>query len=203
MIFQYVNIIYDIVYDIMCDKYRIFFIRQVALPFLQCTGCLARMSSCSLVIYWKMKTRAIMGHLIRTMMPIGSIVGGAPSQAYPLDLLSNIIKEMQGLSTMSGTDMISAIISDLPVPEDGDVAGMTVDDTVQVCQLILYDVYYIIYYIIYDCACTCWTLACPNPDNNRMFTRSEHILLDYQKLKKNERLSQHERLMLITTYMRG
>ena len=46
--------------------------------------------------------------------------GGAPSRADPLDPLSDFIKELQGLSTMSGPD-ISAIIADLPVPDDGDV----------------------------------------------------------------------------------
>jgi hypothetical protein len=61
--------------------------------------------------------------------------GGAPSRADPLDPLSDFIKELQGLSTMSGPD-ISAIIADLPVPDDGDVPGMTVDDAVQVIQLI-------------------------------------------------------------------
>ena len=75
MILQYKIIIYDIVYDIMYDKYRILPAGQVGLPFRQCTGYLARMSSCSLVICLKMKTRAIMGHLIPTMMPIGSMVG--------------------------------------------------------------------------------------------------------------------------------
>jgi hypothetical protein len=43
--------------------------------------------------------------------------GGAPSRADPLDPLSDFIKELQGLSTMSGPD-ISAIIADLPVPDD-------------------------------------------------------------------------------------
>jgi len=63
MILQYKIIIYDIVYDIMYDKYRILPAGQVGLPFRQCTGYLARMSSCSLVICLKMKTRAIIADL--------------------------------------------------------------------------------------------------------------------------------------------
>ena len=42
--------------------------------------------------------------------------GGAPASADPLDLLASFIKELEGLSSMSGTDIL---VSDLPVAQDG------------------------------------------------------------------------------------
>ena len=44
---------------------------------------------------------------------------------------ANFIKELQDLSSMSSPD-ISASVSELPVPQDGDVGGMTVDDIMEV-----------------------------------------------------------------------
>ena len=83
---------------------------------------------------------AIMGHLIPTMMPIGSMVGmllhglihwircptsSRSCKGYLLCLALILLPSFQ-----------ISFISDLPVPDDGDVAGMTVDDAVQVSQLI-------------------------------------------------------------------
>ena len=55
------------------------------------------------------------------------------TQADPLGPLANFIKELQDLSYMpvSGLD-ISALVSELPVPQDGDVEGMTVNNSMEV-----------------------------------------------------------------------
>ena len=51
--------------------------------------------------------------------------GGVPSWADPQDPLANFkfIKELEELSSFSGPD-IAELLSDLPVPQDGDVEGM-------------------------------------------------------------------------------
>ena len=61
--------------------------------------------------------------------------GVASARADPLEPLANFIQELQYLSSMSGTD-IAALVSDLPVPQEGDVEGMSVEDAVQVCHYI-------------------------------------------------------------------
>ena len=62
--------------------------------------------------------------------------GGAPAWADPLDPLANFIKELEYLSCMSwsGPD-ISALVSELPVPVDGGVQVMLVDNAVKVACL--------------------------------------------------------------------
>ena len=55
---------------------------------------------------------------------------GTPARVDPLDLF----QELQYLSSMSGPDISPAtLVSDLPVPHEGDVEGMLVADAVQVC----------------------------------------------------------------------
>ena len=61
--------------------------------------------------------------------------GCAPARADPLDPLANFIRELQYLSSMQGPDL-AALMSDLPVPQEGNVEGMLVEDTVQVCHCI-------------------------------------------------------------------
>ena len=48
------------------------------------------------------------------------------------DPLSNFIKELDGLCSVPDPD-IAALVSDLPVPQDGDVGGMSLEGAVQVC----------------------------------------------------------------------
>ena len=57
--------------------------------------------------------------------------GGAPARVVPLDPLANFIQQLQYLSSISGPD-ISTLVSNLPVPQEGDVEGMSVADAVQV-----------------------------------------------------------------------
>jgi hypothetical protein len=65
--------------------------------------------------------------------------GGArgPSGAMPTDPLERFIQKLQDLSTMNGPD-ISAVLDDLPVPQRGGVAGISMQEAVAVCCLILY-----------------------------------------------------------------
>ena len=63
--------------------------------------------------------------------------GGAPPRANPLDPLANFLKELKDLSSMSGPD-IADLVSESPVPQEGDVVGMSMEDAVKVCHHILY-----------------------------------------------------------------
>lgn len=63
--------------------------------------------------------------------------GGAPPRADPLDPLANFLKELKDLSSMSGPD-ISDLVSELPLPQEGDVEGMSMEDAVGVSHRILY-----------------------------------------------------------------
>ena len=63
--------------------------------------------------------------------------GGAPPRADPLGPLANFLKELKDLSSMSGPD-IADLVSELPVPQDGDVVAMSMEDAVKVCHHILY-----------------------------------------------------------------
>ena len=63
--------------------------------------------------------------------------GEAPSRAGPLDPLANFLKELKDLSSMSGPD-IADLVSELPVPQDGDVVAMSMEDAVKVFPHIPY-----------------------------------------------------------------
>ena len=77
--------------------------------------------------------------------------GDALAQVDPLDPLANFIKELQDLLSMSCSD-ISALVSELPVPQDGDVEGMSVDDAVEVCLFIFnYSIGYLLKHLIRFC----------------------------------------------------
>ena len=58
--------------------------------------------------------------------------GGAPARVSPLDPLANFIQELQYPSSMSGPD-ISTLVSDLPMPQEGNVKGMSVADAKARC----------------------------------------------------------------------
>ena len=63
--------------------------------------------------------------------------GGSPPRADPLDPLANFLKELKDLSSMSGPD-IADLVSELLVPQEGNVVGMSMEDAVKVCHHILY-----------------------------------------------------------------
>ena len=78
----------------------------------------------------KVKEKTTMALLIRMMKPISRLNSSVVEvpllgqrSADPLDPLANFIKELEHLSSMSGPD-ISALVSELPVPQDGNVEGM-------------------------------------------------------------------------------
>ena len=56
---------------------------------------------------------------------------------YPLADFQ-VIKELTDLSSISGPDVegVTALVSDLPVPQDGYVEGISVEYAVQVCLYI-------------------------------------------------------------------
>ena len=68
----------------------------------------------------------------------------------PTDPLERFIQELQDLSTMDGPD-IAAALDDLPVPQRGEVGGISMQEAVEVCNLTLY----IICYIICNINCLC------------------------------------------------
>lgn len=78
----------------------------------------------------------------------------------PTDPLERFIQELQDLSTMDGPD-IAAALDDLPVPQRGEVGGISMQEAVEVCNLTLYIICYIICNIIYNNGCICldWILA--------------------------------------------
>jgi len=55
---------------------------------------------------------------------------GPPAGA--LDPLAAFLKELEDLDSMSGPDIMAAI-ADLPVPQEGFVAGMSAQDTCSIC----------------------------------------------------------------------
>ena len=65
--------------------------------------------------------------------------GGAagPSGTRSTDPLERFIQELKDLSSMDGPD-ISAALEDLPVPQRGDIAGISMQEAVQVCYIIIY-----------------------------------------------------------------
>lgn len=73
--------------------------------------------------------------------------GGAdpgPSRAHhrPLDPLALFIQELEDLSSMNGPD-ISDVVEDLPMPQEGDVSGVSVQEAVAVrCYIMM--IYYAI-----------------------------------------------------------
>lgn len=62
--------------------------------------------------------------------------GGASSRADPLDPLANFLKELKDLSSMSGPD-IADLVSELPLPQEGNAEGMSMEDAVEVYHHIL------------------------------------------------------------------
>ena len=74
--------------------------------------------------------------------------GGAPAQARPLDPLARFIQELEDLSSMNGPD-ISSAVDDLPLPQAGDVSGVSVQEAVAVSSYIIYDISTDITYISY------------------------------------------------------
>lgn len=54
-----------------------------------------------------------------------------PALGETQDILSEFIKQLENLSSMAGPD-ISAIVSDLPVPQEGDVEMLSVHEAVEV-----------------------------------------------------------------------
>jgi len=73
--------------------------------------------------------------------------GGAPAQARPLDPLARFIQELEDLSSMNGPD-ISSAVDDLPLPQAGDVSGVSVQEAVAVSSYFIYDIRTDITYII-------------------------------------------------------
>ena len=65
--------------------------------------------------------------------------GPGPSRAHhrPLDPLALFIQELEDLSSMNGPDILSAV-EDLPMPQEGDVSGVSVQVAVAVrCYIIM------------------------------------------------------------------
>ena len=63
--------------------------------------------------------------------------GGAPARADPLESLANLIKKLEDLCSMSGPD-IADLVFHLSVPQDGNVEGISVEDAVQVCRIVIH-----------------------------------------------------------------
>jgi hypothetical protein len=68
--------------------------------------------------------------------------GASRAQARPLDPLARFIQELQDLSSMNGPD-ISSVVDDLPLPQEGDVSGVSVQEAVAVCFYISNDISFI------------------------------------------------------------
>jgi hypothetical protein len=52
---------------------------------------------------------------------------------WPLDLLASFIQELDDLSSMNGHD-ISSAVDDMPLPQKGDVSGVSVQAAVAVSK---------------------------------------------------------------------
>lgn len=69
----------------------------------------------------------------------GGGAGPGPSRAHhrPLDPLALFIQELEDLSSMNGPD-ISDVVEDLPMPQEGDVSGVSVQEAVAVrCYIMM------------------------------------------------------------------
>ena len=69
----------------------------------------------------------------------GGPAGPGPSRAHhrPLDPLARFIQELEDLSSMNGPD-ISEVVEDLPMPQEGDVSGVSVQEAVAVrCYIMM------------------------------------------------------------------
>ena len=69
----------------------------------------------------------------------GGGAGPGPSRAHhrPLDPLALFIQELEDLSFMNGPD-ISDVVEDLPMPQEGDVSGVSVQEAVAVrCYIMM------------------------------------------------------------------
>ena len=62
-----------------------------------------------------------------------------PSRARPTDPLERFIQELENLSSMDGPD-ISDALADLPVPQTGEFAGISMQEAVEVCRNMLYHI---------------------------------------------------------------
>ena len=65
--------------------------------------------------------------------------GPSRAQARPLDPLARFIQELEDLSSMNGPD-ISSAVDDLPLPQEGDVSGVSVQEAVAVSFYVVYDI---------------------------------------------------------------
>ena len=68
----------------------------------------------------------------------GGGAGPGPSRAHhrPLDPLALFIQELEDLSSMNGPDVLD-VVEDLPMPQEGDVSGVSVQEAVAVrCHII-------------------------------------------------------------------
>ena len=61
--------------------------------------------------------------------------GGTPAAQGPLDPLACFIQELDDLSSMNGPD-ISSAVDELPLPQEGDVSGVSVQAAVAVSKYI-------------------------------------------------------------------
>ena len=69
------------------------------------------------------------------------------SQTRPTDPLERFIQELENLSSMDGPD-ISDALADLPIPQSGDLAGISMQEAVEVCRKLLYHIWYhVLYYM--------------------------------------------------------
>jgi hypothetical protein len=66
----------------------------------------------------------------------GSAPGPPRAQAGPLDPLARFIQELEDLSSMNGPD-ISSAVNDLPLPQEGDVSGVSVQAAVAVSEYVI------------------------------------------------------------------
>ena len=62
-----------------------------------------------------------------------------PSRTRPTDLLERFIQELENLSSMDGPD-ISDALADLPITQSGDLAGISMQEAVEVCRNLLYHI---------------------------------------------------------------
>ena len=62
-----------------------------------------------------------------------------PSGTRSTDPLERFIQELEDLSSMDGPD-ISAALEDLPVPQRGDIAGISMHEAVEVCYNIIHHI---------------------------------------------------------------
>ena len=104
---------------------------------------------------------------------------------------SRFIQELEDLSSLNGPD-ISAAVNDLPLPREGDVSCVSVQEAVAVSSDMMYDIGCdLVYDIVYDIS-TYLLRSCsqagliqpPSADDRLAFTPSERILMDFQKLKR-------------------